>query len=106
MILASPIYDFITGATNEFIPIDDTSPKELLKVSNIEALYEDDCTCIMVDSYDHLYVTEDFIITHNTFCVAYASTELMKKTMIITPNESLKMQWLKTYSTMFESGLP
>ena len=56
----------------------------------------------MVDSYDHLYVTEDFIITHNTFCVAYASTELMKKTMIITPNESLKMQWLKTYSTMFE----
>lgn len=37
-----------------------------------------------------------------TFCVAYASTLMKLKTIIITPNESLKNQWIKTYSTMFD----
>ena len=37
-----------------------------------------------------------------TFCVAYASTELNLKTLIITPNESLKQQWLATYAKMFD----
>lgn len=37
-----------------------------------------------------------------TFCVAYASTELQEKTIIITPNEGLKQQWINTYFKMFE----
>lgn len=37
-----------------------------------------------------------------TFCVAYAASDLMIKTIIITPNESLKLQWLNTFSKMFE----
>jgi hypothetical protein len=31
-----------------------------------EYLVEQDAQCIMVDSDDHLYITEDFIVTHNT----------------------------------------
>lgn len=37
-----------------------------------------------------------------TFCVAYASTKLNVKTLIITPNESLKQQWISTYHKMFD----
>lgn len=37
-----------------------------------------------------------------TFCVAYASTELNVRTLIVTPNSGLKSQWIKTYSTMFD----
>lgn len=37
-----------------------------------------------------------------TFCVAYASTQLNEKTIIITPNESLKQQWISTYHKMFD----
>lgn len=29
-----------------------------------------ECQCIMVDSEDHLYVTDDFVLTHNTFMAA------------------------------------
>jgi superfamily II DNA or RNA helicase len=36
-----------------------------------------------------------------TFCVAYASTELNEKAIIITPNEGLKGQWINTYHKMF-----
>lgn len=37
-----------------------------------------------------------------TFCVAYASTQLSIKTLVITPNEAIKQQWIKTYTTMFD----
>ena len=72
------------------------------KIKNIRKVRREECTCIMVDSRDHLYLTEDFIVTHNTFCVAYASTAIGDRTLVITPNESLKQQWIKTYNTMFD----
>lgn len=37
-----------------------------------------------------------------TFCVAYSSTKLKLKTLIITPNEGLKQQWISTYHKMFD----
>ena len=73
-----------------------------VSIRKIELVRKENCTCIMVDSKDHLYLTENFIVTHNTFCVAYASTALNERTLIITPNESLKQQWIKTYNTMFD----
>lgn len=36
-------------------------------VVSIEPVCEDFCTCISVDDVDHLFVTNDFILTHNTF---------------------------------------
>lgn len=37
-------------------------------IINIEKLDEQyECSCIMVDAEDHLYLTRDFIVTHNTF---------------------------------------
>lgn len=36
-----------------------------------------------------------------TFCVAYAVTKMCEKTIVITPNENLKLQWIKTFSEMF-----
>ncbi len=71
-------------------------------IKRIEYIGKQEATCIMVDSKDHQYLTEDFVVTHNTFCVAYASTALNERTLIITPNESLKQQWIKTYNTMFD----
>ena len=69
-------------------------------IVDIELVREEEATCIMVNSPDHLYLTDDFVVTHNTFCVAYASAKLHEKTIIITPNESLKQQWIKTYQNM------
>lgn len=36
-------------------------------ISSIKPIGEDDCTCIQVEADDHLYLTNDFIVTHNTF---------------------------------------
>ena len=40
--------------------------RSLLNITNIEYVGEKEAQCIMVDSVEHLYLTEDFIVTHNT----------------------------------------
>lgn len=40
--------------------------KESIFITNVEYLRDDYTQCIMLDSEDHLYLTEDFIVTHNT----------------------------------------
>lgn len=74
----------------------------MLTIKEIKLVGREEAQCIMVDAKDHLYLTEDFIVTHNTFCVANASTALSERTIIITPNETLKHQWIHTYMKMFD----
>ena len=40
--------------------------KENIYITDVEYLREDETQCILVDSEEHLYVTDDFIVTHNT----------------------------------------
>ena len=35
-------------------------------IKNIEYIGEEECQCIMIDDPCHLYITDDYIITHNT----------------------------------------
>lgn len=50
-------------------------------ISNIEYVGEDECQCIYVNSKDHLYLTNDFIVTHNTLvaviCLLYLLYRLL-----------------------------
>jgi phosphate starvation-inducible PhoH-like protein len=36
-------------------------------ISNVEPVDEMECQCISVDAKDHLYLTGNFVVTHNTF---------------------------------------
>lgn len=36
------------------------------KIVNVEYVREEETKCILVDSEEHTYITEDFIVTHNT----------------------------------------
>lgn len=40
-----------------------------LFVTKIQYNGDDECTCIEVDNEEHLYITDDFIVTHNTVSV-------------------------------------
>lgn len=51
---------------------------------------------------EHQLALNLFMGLGKTFCVAYASTDLREKAIIITPNESLKQQWIATYHKMFD----
>lgn len=73
---------------------DDRYSKLLIK--NIRLSHYEECRCIMVDNPTHLYLTENCIVTHNTFCAGYAMGELGMKTLIIMHRDSLRSQWVKS----------
>ena len=58
------------------------------------------CRCIMVDNPEHLYLTDDYIVTHNTFCSGYGIGEYGKKALIIMHRDSLRSQWLESLYKM------
>ena len=56
----------------------------------------------MVDNPMHLYLTEDYIVTHNTFIAMYSSSKLGLKPLIVTPSTLLKNQWIEE---IIDSGI-
>jgi phosphate starvation-inducible protein PhoH len=41
------------------------------KIKNVNYVGEEDAQCIMIEDEKHLYITDDYIITHNTFITLY-----------------------------------
>lgn len=41
-------------------------PEDKISISYVEYIGDDETKCILIDSEDHTYVTDDYIVTHNT----------------------------------------
>ena len=67
-----------------------------LFITGARFLREDDAQCIMVDSDEHLYITEDFIVTHNTSLTtaiaSHAASEGFKVLQIIFEDRVKQIQ--------------
>lgn len=48
-----------------------------IKITNIEYIGDMEAQCIMVSNKDHLYITKDYIVTHNTVALYYAPIEYL-----------------------------
>ena len=70
---------------------------EDLLIKDISFSHKEECRCIMVDNPEHLYLTEDFIVTHNTFIATYATSKLQLKPLVIAPTTLLKNQWVEEF---------
>lgn len=68
-----------------------------LFITDIRKVDRAKCRCIMVDNPEHLYLANDFIVTHNTFMSSYAIKELKLKPLIIAPTANLKNQWIENF---------
>lgn len=53
-------------------------------VSSVELTSHEEAQCIMIDDPSHLYVTDDYIITHNTFLSSYHAL----KSLLVTKEQT------------------
>lgn len=48
-------------------------------IRKIEYVGEEECQCIYIDSKDHLYITDEFIVTHNTYLSVLHALDFIEK---------------------------
>lgn len=69
--------------------------KATLKIKSIEKSGIEEAQCILIEDDDHLYITDDYIVTHNTFSSLALSVGLRKSlTIIICPLNTSKEVWV------------
>ena len=56
------------------------SPKRY--ISKITECGNEECQCIKVEDPSMLYLTKNYIVTHNTYCAVYTALELLKEAKI------------------------
>ena len=69
------------------------------KIDNITLIGKEESQCIMVDDPEHLYITKDFIVTHNTsWCTAEVVLPLVEQgyQYTIISNEQVKEEFLNS----------
>lgn len=67
-----------------------------IMIKSIEYSHKEECRCILVSNPDHLYLTENFLVTHNTYCSSVGACLYGVKTLIITHRNTLREQWLNS----------
>ena len=68
------------------------------KIVSIEEIGVEESRCIMVDASDHLYVTRDYVVTHNTAVtltsiVHLLNTQFLNAVLIVAPIRVCRLVW-------------
>ncbi len=67
----------LTRKSQRYIPKSKYPPHRY--IVDVERVSEKECQCIMVEDESHLYLTNDFIVTHNTYMALYGAVEMMSE---------------------------
>ena len=90
--------DFLRDGIRNNVPI-----FKLLQLKSVEYIGKKETQCISIDHPEQLYVIDDFIVTHNTFCSLYAIA-LNKIRTVIVLEATLIEVWLKDMGWIYNNG--
>jgi replicative DNA helicase len=83
---AAPVFELRLRFPHGIVPV--SSSRQLARwnagtrgsveryITDVEPVGRKPCQCILIDSPDHLYVTSDFVLTHNTACCLNIATHV------------------------------
>lgn len=64
-----------------------------VRINSIELVSREECWCISLDDKDNLYLTDNYIVTHNTYSAISLAAKLKQKTLVVTHTVELRNQW-------------
>lgn len=59
-------HEIVDDPKRFMLPIYDNGISCFLRITNVEYIGKEECQCIVIDDPSHLYVTDDYIVTHNS----------------------------------------
>lgn len=68
---------FLSRKADMIVPKTKYQPSRYIK--SVESIGRKECQCIMLDSEEHLYLTDNFIVTHNTYIAVLAALKLLQQ---------------------------
>jgi len=74
-------------------------------IKDIKFEKKGEAVCIEVDALDHLYVTENAIVTHNTVQSIIAALESGSKKILVVCPSSVKLNWEREFRYMGETDI-
>jgi len=88
----SHLFDYNSGETNGL----------MLGIISIESIGYKEAQCISIEHPDHLYVTDHFIVTHNTYTsLALTNMLPLDNIIIVCPKAALIKVWEESIKTLF-----
>lgn len=87
--------------------IDDGQYNDTLKlaVKSVEFVSSKECQCIMVDHPDHLYITDNYVVTHNTLGgISAMLARDLDYVFVISPKKAIYDVWEKTLQTLVKGN--
>lgn len=81
----------IKRKTDRYVPRTKYPPAHAIE--SIVAAGSEKCVCIAVEAEDHLYVTDDYILTHNTSSTLAAINEGLDLPAVIVSPANVKSSW-------------
>jgi len=75
-----------------------------LKVVSVECVGEEETQCISIEHPSHLYVTDDFIVTHNT-AISMLAAAAIKVRMAIIILPTFMEKWASDIDTIHETNI-
>lgn len=75
-----------------------------LRIDSIQSIGFKEAQCISIDNPEHLYVTDGFVVTHNTFTsIALAECLESDHVIVVSPQRALHIVWEKTILEVFKT---
>lgn len=73
-----------------------------LRIKSIEYIGRKETQCISVEHPDHLYITDDFIVTHNTFISLYTIGQINERLGVVILPQYID-KWISDIATIHEA---
>ena len=74
------LYELLLEKHQKRLNLDSTKSKDWRLIKSITYIGKEECQCIYVDDEEHLYLTDDFIVTHNTVSMSLSFVLFMMNT--------------------------
>ena len=71
-----------------------------LGITSVFKVSQEEAQCISIDHPDHLYVTDNYVVTHNTFCALFSAHHVGERVLITVLPRFVDI-WVKAFGEFY-----